>query len=234
MHIAFDADDTLWHNESIFNWTQDRAAELLADWVPAEDLGKRLNVVERRNLELFGYGSKGFTLSLIETALELSEETIPASVIRKILDYGKEMIEHPVELLPGVQETLERLGAEHPLLLITKGELFHQETKVARSGLAEHFDAIEIVSEKDPETYRRVLSNHDVDVARFVMIGNSVKSDVLPVVAIGGQAIHVPYESTWELDMVDHRGADEEGFFVAETMAEVPDVIQRIASLGWT
>lgn len=234
MHIAFDADDTLWHNESIFNWTQDRAAELLADWVPAEDLGKRLNVIERRNLDLFGYGSKGFTLSLIETALELSDETIPATVIRQILDYGKEMIEHPVELLPGVEETLGRLGSEHPLMLITKGELFHQETKVARSGLAEHFDAIEIVSEKNPETYRRVLASRDVDVARFVMIGNSVKSDVLPVVAIGGQAIHVPYESTWELDRVDHRGADEEGFFVAETMAEVPDVIQRIASLGWT
>lgn len=234
MHIAFDADDTLWHNESIFNWTQDRAAELLADWVPAEDLDKRLNVIERRNLELFGYGSKGFTLSLIETALELSDDKVPASVIRRILDCGKEMIEHPVELLPGVEETLERLGAEHPLLLITKGELFHQETKVARSGLAEHFDAIEIVSEKDPDTYRRVLASHEIDAARFVMIGNSVKSDVLPVVAIGGQAIHVPYESTWELDKVAHRGADEEGFFVAETMAEVPGVIQHIASQGWT
>ncbi|MDA8016606.1 MAG: HAD family hydrolase [Thermoanaerobaculia bacterium] len=233
MHIAFDADDTLWHNESIFNWTQERVAELLADWTPAEALGQRLNIIERRNLDLFGYGSKGFTLSLIETALELSEENVPASVIRQILDYGKAMIEHPVELLPGVRSTLELLGAEHPLLLITKGELFHQETKIARSGLADHFDVIEIVSEKDPETYRRVLASHDIDAARFVMIGNSVKSDVLPVVSIGGQAIHVPYESTWELDMVEHRGADEEGFFVAATMADVPDVIQQIASLGW-
>ena len=144
------------------------------------------------------------------------------------------MIEHPVELLPGVEETLVALGADHPLLLITKGELFHQETKVARSGLAQYFDFIEIVSEKDPDSYRRVLTSHDIDAARFVMIGNSVKSDVLPVLAIGGQAIHVPYESTWELDKVDHRGADEEGFFVAETMAHVPGVIQRIASLGWS
>jgi putative hydrolase of the HAD superfamily len=234
MHIAFDADDTLWHNEPIFNWTQERVAELLADWAPPEALGQRLNVIERRNLDLFGYGSKGFTLSLIETALEVSGGEVPAAVIRQILDYGKAMIEHPVELLPGVAETLATLADEHPLLLITKGDLFHQETKVARSGLAEHFGAIEIVSEKDPETYRRVLANHRIDAGRFVMIGNSVKSDVLPVVAIGGHAIHVPYESTWELDHVDHGGAEEEGFFVIDSLSGVPEVIQRIAALGWS
>ena len=233
MHIAFDADDTLWHNEPIFDLTQERVAELLADWVPAEELGEKLSRMERRNLRLFGYGAKGFTLSMVETALEVSGGEVPGSVVQQILDAGKAMIEHPVELLPGVAETLDRLAAEHPLMLITKGDLFHQESKIARSGLAERFAEIEIVSEKDEATYRRVLERLSIAAERFVMIGNSVKSDILPVVAIGGHAIHVPYESTWELDRVDHRGAREEGFFEAETMFEVPRVLEEIAALGW-
>ena len=233
MHIAFDADDTLWHNEPIFNLTQDRVAALLQEWVPAEALGERLNTVERRNLALFGYGSKGFTLSLIETALEVTNGKVSTEVIQEILDAGKSMIEHPVELLPGVEDTLRGLAQEHPLLLITKGDLFHQETKVARSGLAEIFEAIEIVSEKDPETYRRILERYRIAPERFVMVGNSVKSDILPVVAVGGNAVHVPYESTWELDRIDHRGAAAEGFFEAPTIREVPEVLQEIAALGW-
>ena len=233
MHIAFDADDTLWHNELIFDLTQERVAALLADWVPAAELGDQLSRMERRNLRLFGYGAKGFTLSMIETALEVSEDRIPGSVVRQILDAGKALIEHPVELLPGVAETVDLLAAEHPLLLITKGELFHQEAKIARSGLADRFAGIEIVSEKDAETYRRVLDRHAIDPERFVMVGNSVKSDILPVLAIGGNAIHVPYESNWVLDQVDHRGAEAEGFFVAQSMLEVPPVLEEIAALGW-
>lgn len=233
MHIAFDADDTLWHNEPIFNLTQGRVAELLADWASPEDLEERLNTIERRNLRLFGYGSKGFTLALIESALEISDGKVPGHVVQEILNHGKAMIEHPVELLPEVKETLERLRGRHPLLLITKGDLFHQETKVARSGLAEFFDIIEIVSEKDPDTYRRVLGFHDIAPERFVMVGNSVKSDILPVVAIGGNAVHIPYESQWELDRVEHRGAETEGFFEVPSMADVPAMLERIAALGW-
>ena len=233
MHIAFDADDTLWHNEPIFELTQDRVAGLLAEWVPANELSGKLNRMERRNLRLFGYGAKGFTLSLIETALQVTEGKAPGGVIQQILDAGKALIEHPVELLPGAVETLDLLAADHPLLLITKGELFHQESKIARSGLADRFAGIEIVSEKDEETYRRVLERYSIDAERFVMIGNSVKSDILPVLAIGGNAIHIPYESHWELDMVDHRGAEEEGFFEAESMFEVPRVLEQIAALGW-
>ena len=233
MHIAFDADDTLWHNEPIFDMTQERVAEMLADWVPAEELGETLVRLERRNLRLFGYGAKGFTLSLVETALEVSGGRVPGSVIQQILDAGKAMIEHPVELLPGVAETIDQLRAEHPLLLITKGDLFHQESKIARSGLADRFAAIEIVSEKDEATYRRVLERHSIAAERFVMVGNSVKSDILPVLAIGGNAIHVPYESNWVLDQVDHRGAEAEGFYVAESMFEVPPVLEEIAALGW-
>ncbi len=233
MHIAFDADDTLWHNEPIFELTQERVAELLEDWVPAAELGEKLTRTERRNLRLFGYGAKGFTLALMETALEVSGGKVPGSVLQQILDAGKAMIEHPVELLPGVARTIEGLAAEHPLLLITKGELFHQESKIARSGLADRFAGIEIVSEKDEATYRRVLERHSIAAERFVMVGNSVKSDILPVLAIGGNAIHVPYESNWELDKIDHRGAEAEGFFEAVSMHEVPRVLEHIAALGW-
>ncbi len=233
MHIAFDADDTLWHNEPIFDLTQERVAELLADWVPADELGEKLTRTERRNLRLFGYGAKGFTLALLETALEVTGGRVPGSVLQQILDAGKAMIEHPVELLPGVVKTIDRLAAEHPLLLITKGELFHQESKVARSGLADRFAGIEIVSEKDDATYRRILDRYAIAAERFVMIGNSVKSDILPVLALGGNAIHIPYESHWELDKVDHRGAETEGFFEAATMREVPRVLEQIAALGW-
>ena len=233
MHIAFDADDTLWHNEPIFELTQERVAELLADWVPADELGEKLTQTERRNLRLFGYGAKGFTLALMETALEVSDSKVPGSVLRQILDAGKAMIEHPVELLPGVVQTIDRLAGEHPLLLITKGELFHQESKIARSGLADRFAGIEIVSEKDEETYRKVLERYEIAAERFVMIGNSVKSDILPVLAIGGNAIHVPYESHWVLDQIDHRGAEAEGFFEAPSMHEVPRVLEQVAALGW-
>ena len=233
MYVAFDADDTLWHNEPIFILTQDRVTELLAEWAPLEELGERINEAERRNLRLFGYGAKGFTLSLIETALEVSQGRVPGPVIRSILDAGKGMLEHPVELLPGVEQTVENLAREHPLMLITKGDLFHQESKIARSGLAERFTAIEIVSEKDPETYRRVLKRHAIAPERFVMVGNSVKSDILPVLEIGANAIHVPYESSWVLDQVEHRGAAEEGFFEALAISEIPHLLEEIASLGW-
>lgn len=233
MHIAFDADDTLWHNEPIFNLTQDRVAELLAPWAPAGSLGEHLTRVERRNLHLYGYGAKGFTLSLLETALEVSEGQVPGTVLQQILDGGKGMLEHPVDLLPHVVEIVDRLAAEHPLMIITKGELFHQESKIARSGLADRFQAIEIVSEKDPETYREILHRHDIDPERFVMVGNSVKSDILPVVSVGGNAVHVPYDSTWELDRVEHRGAEAEGFFEAATLADVPAVLEKIAAQGW-
>lgn len=234
MRIAFDADDTLWHNETFFNLTQDKVAKLLEPWVSREVLDSRINDVERRNLRLFGYGAKGFTLSLIETALEVSEHRIPASVVREILNAGKEMLEHPIDLLPGVEATLRDMAADHQLMLVTKGDLFDQESKLARSGLAEHFSSVEIISEKSPETYRALLSRHEIAPERFVMIGNSVKSDILPVVAIGGNAIHIPYDNTWALDHVDHRGPEAEGFFEIPHISDVPAMIQKIAALGWS
>lgn len=241
MHIAFDADDTLWHNESVFSLTQKKITEILTSHTrpgPDGDAGHdsleaRLLETERRNLGLFGYGVKGFTLSMIETALDVSQGTVPASVIRQILEAGKAMLEHPVELLPGVEDTVKALAERHPLMLVTKGDLFDQESKIARSGLSELFSIIEIVSEKDAATYQRVLRRHSIAPERFVMVGNSVKSDILPVLAIGGNAVHVPYHTTWALEVVEHKGAAQEGFWEIQIMSQLPAVLDRIAAQGW-
>ncbi len=195
--IAFDGDDTLWHNESLFSMTQDRFRALLAHAADPADIDRRLLEAERANLRVYGYGIKGFVLSMIETAVELTDGRIGARDIQSLIDFGKAMLDHPVELLDGVAEVVEALSARHRLLLITKGDLFDQESKIARSGLAERFAAIEIVSEKDPETYRRLLARHGVEPGRFVMVGNSVRSDILPVLGVGGHAVHVPYAVTW-------------------------------------
>jgi putative hydrolase of the HAD superfamily len=202
--VGLDGDDTLWHSESHFVTTTERLAELLSPWVPHTAAAEaRLVEVERRNLALFGYGVKAFTLSMIETAIEVSGEQVTAAGIRRIVEWSKELMDHPVELLPEVAETVARLAGDHRLLLVTKGDLLHQESKVARSGLAEHFEGIHIVSEKDPATYRRVLAAHGVEPTDFVMVGNSLRSDILPVLELGGRGIHVPYHTTWALEEVD-------------------------------
>jgi len=206
--IGLDGDDTLWHSETEFAVTQAMFCELLAPFVPdpSIDLDGRLVATEGANLEVFGYGVKGFTLSMIETALEVSEGRVPASVIRTLLDRGKAMLSHPVELLDGVREVVEALQDRYRLVLVTKGDLMHQESKIAGSGLAERFDHVEIVAEKNPATYARILARAGVDPATFVMVGNSVRSDVLPVLAIGGRAVHVPYHLTWQHEHADHDG----------------------------
>ncbi|MGY0834286.1 HAD family hydrolase [Azospirillum argentinense] len=202
--IAFDGDDTLWHNESLFSMTQDRFRALLANHLadPA-DIDRRLLQAERENLRVYGYGIKGFVLSMIETAVDLTDGRIGGRDIQSLVEFGKAMLEHPVDLLDGVQEMVEGLSGRYRLLLVTKGDLFDQESKIARSGLAGRFDAIEIVSEKDPATYRRLLDRHGVDPARFVMVGNSVRSDILPVLAVGGHAVHVPYHVTWAHEVAE-------------------------------
>ncbi|WP_448204410.1 HAD family hydrolase [Azospirillum sp. sgz302134] len=195
--IAFDGDDTLWHNESLFSMTQERFRALLSHAADPADIDRRLLRAERENLRVYGYGIKGFVLSMIETAVDLTDGRIGGRDIQSLIDFGKAMLEHPVDLLDGVAEVVEALSGRYRLMLITKGDLFDQESKIARSGLAERFNAVEIVSEKDPETYGRLLGKHGVDPARFVMVGNSVRSDVLPVLAVGGHAVHVPYHVTW-------------------------------------
>ena len=222
--IAFDGDDTLWRNEDIFTLSQARYRAILASHVDleTEDLDARLAATERRNLAAYGYGVKGFTLSMIETAIEITREAIPASDLAVILLIGQAMLGHPVEVLDGVRETLATLRArDHDLWLITKGDLFDQESKIARSGLEGFFKRIEIVSEKDQATYRRILRAAGVDAADFAMVGNTVRSDVLPVLAIGGRAFHVPYHTTWAHEAAPAPDGHA-GFVVLESIGELP------------
>ena len=195
--VALDADDTLWHNESIFHLTQQKYFALLRDYGDRDHMMARLLEVERKNLALYGYGVKGFTLSMIETAIDLTRGAVPAKTIEEIMELGRAMLEHPVEPLPGVAETLAALHGKVRLVMITKGDLLNQEQKLARSGLGEYFDAIEIVSEKDADTYRRIARRHSIEVDDAVMIGNSLKSDVLPALEAGLWGIHIPYHITW-------------------------------------
>ncbi|MCC6918789.1 MAG: HAD family hydrolase [Alphaproteobacteria bacterium] len=198
--IGFDADDTLWHNERFFRFTEARFAELLAPHAEGHDVAARLLDAERRNLAFYGYGIKGFTLSMIETAIELTERRVPAAVIETILDWGREMLHHPVETLPHVLETLEALDATHRLVLVTKGDLFDQERKLAASGLGEWFDAIEIVSDKTADTYARIFARHGDGAGHAMMVGNSLKSDIVPALQAGAWAVHVPHDLTWVLE----------------------------------
>ncbi len=198
--VGLDADDTLWHNESIFADYEQRMADLVARYLPDVDFHERLIELERHNVAIFGYGIKGFVLSMIETAIEATEGQITAEEIHTIVGWAKEMHAHPVELLDGVAETIEVLEHHYRLVLITKGDLWNQETKIAASGLADHFDAVEIVAEKDQSTYSRLLQRHDIAIDRFVMVGNSVRSDIEPVVALGGRGVHIPYHLTWDLE----------------------------------
>jgi putative hydrolase of the HAD superfamily len=229
--VAFDGDDTLWHNESIFSMTQARFTELMEPYVEGADLDDRLFATEMRNLKLFGYGVKSFSLSMIETAIELSEGRVSAREIQAIIDAGRSMLEHPVELLDGVVDAIERVSESYRVMLITKGDLFDQESKLARSGLGERFEAVEIVAEKDKAAYRRILNRHGVGPDRFVMVGNSGRSDILPTLALGAWAIHVPYPLTWTHEQIDETTLDgHERYRRIGSLAEVPAVLAEFVS----
>jgi putative hydrolase of the HAD superfamily len=226
--IGIDGDDTLWHNETVFSLTQERFRQLLSVHLPdTARLDQRLHERERANLRLFGYGIKGFTLSMIETAIEVSEGRVSATEIQALIDAGKAMLAHPVELLDGVQATLESLAAGYQLILITKGDLFDQESKIARSGLAELFWRIEILAEKDEASYRRILDRHEVAPAEFLMVGNSPRSDIAPVTALGAAAVLVPYPLTWQHEQLEG-GLGE--YRVLESITELPVLLQQMRS----
>jgi putative hydrolase of the HAD superfamily len=198
--IGFDADDTLWHHETYYRLTQDRFASLLADHADPAHLHDRLLQAERRNLGHYGFGVKGFMLSMIETAIEVTEGAVPASVIAEIMATGREMLEHPIELLPHARAAVERMAETHRILLITKGDLMDQERKLAQSGLGDLFHAVEIVSDKTPSVYARAFARHGTGAAEALMVGNSLKSDVVPVIEAGGWGVHIPQGLTWALD----------------------------------
>lgn len=198
--IAFDADDTLWHNERHFRLTQDRFATLLQDFAPRAHLEDRLLAAERRNVGRYGFGVKGFTLSMIETAIEVTDERVPARVIRELVAAGQDMLAHPIELLPHAAETVSRLAETHCILLITKGDLLDQERKLAQSGLGDLFSGVEIVSHKTPPVYAAIFARLGHAAEGAMMVGNSLKSDVLPVLDVGGWGVHVPHDMTWALE----------------------------------
>lgn len=198
--IGFDADDTLWQNETFFRMTEQRFTELLSEHGEHQVISAKLLEAERRNLRFYGFGVKGFTLSMIETAVEVTAGQVSASVIAEILSFGRQMLQNPVETLPGVTETLDQLAGRYRVLLITKGDLFDQERKLAQSGLGDYFSAVEIVSDKTAETYRRIFSRHGDGPERAMMVGNSLKSDIVPAIRAGSWGIHVPHELTWALE----------------------------------
>lgn len=201
--IGFDADDTLWQNEQFFRLTERHFAELLAEHGEQEQLMARLLDTEKRNLGTYGFGIKGFTLSMIETAIEVTEGRVPARVIEQILAAGREMLSHPIETLPHVHDTLEALAGRYRLVLITKGDLFDQERKLAQSGLGDFFDAVEIVSDKSRPTYERIFARHGDGAARSMMVGNSLKSDVVPTIEAGSWGVYIPHDLTWAYEHVD-------------------------------
>ena len=224
--IGFDADDTLWHNENIFERVQARYFELLAHHHDAATVKRALEATETRNLELYGYGIKGFMLSAIETAIELSGGKVSTRELRELLALGRGMLDHPVELLEGAREALESLAKGYRLLLITKGDLRDQERKLAKSGIAGLFQAIEIVSEKNAGTYSRIFQRHAIEPSRFLMVGNSIKSDILPVLALGGSGVHVPYRILWGLEHAETPPASDR-FFQASSLRELPEIVAR-------
>ncbi len=225
--IGLDADDTLWHNERLFHLTQARFAELLADHVERDHLDERLLAAERRNLGHYGFGVKGFVLSMIETAIEVTEGRVPGHVISEIMAAGRAMLAEPIELLPGVEKTIERLAPRYRLVVITKGDLLDQERKLAQSGLGDLFDAVEIVSDKTPAAYGAIFSRHGDGAEAALMAGNSMASDVIPPILAGAWGVHVPHGLEWAIERADPPVAQPR-FRRVETLADLPDLLDWI------
>ncbi|ODT06098.1 MAG: HAD family hydrolase [Mesorhizobium sp. SCN 65-20] len=225
--IGFDADDTLWQNEQFFRMTERHFAALLAEHGEADQLTARLLEAEKRNLGAYGFGIKGFTLSMIETAIEVTDGRVPAEVIGKILAAGRDMLSHPIETLPHVHDTLEGLAGRYRLVLITKGDLFDQERKLAQSGLGDFFEAVEIVSDKSRPTYERIFARHGDGPAQSMMVGNSLKSDVVPAIEAGSWGVYVPHDLTWVYEHVEEP-AGAERFRKLQHLGELSDLLKNV------
>ena len=230
--VGFDADDTLWRSQDYFDQAQIDFERIVAGYVDLDDVASRLYTVEKRNLALFGYGVKGMVLSMVEAAVEITEERISAGDLHRIVGLGKSLLQHPVELLDGVREAVQAIAATHPVVLITKGDLFHQEAKVRDSGMADLFRRIEIVSEKDPATYARLFEEFDIAARRFLMVGNSLRSDIAPVVELGGWGVHVPYHTTWahEADASLQHGGERMRTIAG--IAELPQAMRELDAIA--
>ncbi len=222
--IGFDADDTLWVNETYFREAEERFAELLEPYETKNKIDQELFKMEIRNLELYGYGIKGFMLSMIESALELSNNEIPQATILKLLDIGKNMISHPVDILEGVEEVLEKLNGKYRLIVLTKGDLLDQERKLDRSKLSDYFHHVEVLSDKKEKNYKDLLEHLEIPTNEFLMIGNSLKSDVLPLTNIGASAVHVPFHTTWQHEEVAVP-VNKSGYITVQKLTDVLDYL---------
>ncbi|HJR57843.1 MAG TPA: HAD family hydrolase [Vicinamibacterales bacterium] len=230
--VALDADDTLWHNEPLFTSRREQFCALLARYQPEGVAEDRLYGVEMRNLRHFGYGVKGFVLSMIETAIEMTGGRLEAADVRTIIDWGREMLAGPITLLDGVADAVESLARDYPIILVTKGDLLDQETKLARSGLGGLFKGIEIVSDKNASVYRRVMTRYAVQPDRFVMVGNSLRSDILPAVEAGAHAVYVPYEMSWIHERVADEALSGANFHQIPHIRELPALLKRLETLS--
>lgn len=224
--IAFDADDTLFVNEPYFLETEEKFCELMQDYLSKHDISKELFKIEIDNLKIYGYGIKAYILSMIEAAIKISNNTIPVEVIEKIIEYGKELLEKPIELLDGVEETLEALHGKYKLVVATKGDLLDQRRKLHNSGLGKYFHHIEVMSDKQEKDYTDLLKRLEIQPSAFLMIGNSLKSDVLPVLAIGGHAVHIPFHTTWAHERIDYE-VKHKNFSTVEKMVDVLEKLQK-------
>lgn len=224
--VSFDADDTLWHNEPYFLEVQENFWHLMEDFLPAHATGAELNRTEVQNIQLYGYGIKAFILSMIEAAIRISEGRITSKGIETIINYGKEMLDKPVELLPGVEEVLAQLNGRYKLVVATKGDLLDQERKLIKSGLADYFHHIEIVSDKTEPEYQKLINHLDIAPDQFLMIGNSLRSDVLPVLNVGGHAVHVPYHTTWAHEQIDFE-IEHDNFHEMTSLLALPELLER-------
>lgn len=224
--IAFDADDTLFVNEPYFQETEQKFCELMSDYLSHQGLSQELFRIEIQNLELYGYGIKGYILSMIEAAMKISNNTISIEIIEKIIQYGKELLQKPIELLDGVEETLQQLNGKYKLVVATKGDLLDQRRKLHNSGLGHYFHHIEVMSDKKEKDYYDLLKRLEINADEFFMIGNSLKSDVLPVLEIGGYAVHIPFHTTWEHEKVSHK-VEHPNFKTLEKITEVLPILLK-------
>lgn len=227
--IAFDADDTLWHSESLYVMTQERFKQILAPYEVSGDIDDRLYETEMGNLKTFGYGAKGFTLSMIETAIELTDGRVQGRDIQKIINAVREMMRKDIRLLDGVAETIPLLARDRTLMMITKGDLLEQESKIARSGLAGYFQYIEIVSTKNEEVYQKLFDRNGIATDSVLMVGNSLPSDVLPILALGAPGVHIPYKYTWSHERVELK-ADPDGLFRLQNITQLPRLLEQLDS----
>lgn len=226
--LCVDADDTLWQNEHFYSLTTERFVSIISRYCDASHVNDKLLSVERKNLKLYGFGIKGFILSLLETALEITDERIGPDAIREIIEIGKELLQHPIELLPDVRETLECLREKMPIVLVTKGDLFDQERKLAQSGLAELFTTVEIVTEKDAGTFARVFDGVGVASEEGAMVGNSLRSDILPALEVGAWGFFVPHDLTWSVENAELPVAHPRFRHLA-AFSDLPDAIEAVS-----